>query len=177
MLWIALAVVVVVSGWVGVHMVGQALVPKAAPVLSHGEMEALLATADPQVTPRPSGDGDVDHDDQTPGPGQSTHGPQTPPPDKGSPSASASPSEPGVTTVYRTFRSRGGSAVVSCTGSRIALASWSPSVGYRTAEKQQQASEVEVTFQGPAGESNIQARCVSGTPVVQIDSGGESGDG
>lgn len=175
MLWIALAAVVVVSGWVGVHMVGQALVPKAAPVLSHGEMEALLATADPQIPSRPSGDGDVDHDDQTPAPGPSKPGQQTRPPDKGRPSAS--PTEPAVSTVYRTFRSRGGSAVVSCTGSRIALASWSPAVGYRTAEKQQQASEVEVTFQGPAGESSIQARCVSGTPVVQIDSGGGSGDG
>lgn len=192
-LWVALAVAVVVSGWVGVHMVGQTLAPNAAPVLSHQEMEALLATADPKVTPAPTGpghgsgandganDGDTDGDDHGGGatsePSRSPdNGGTASPGSGGSPNATKSPG-PGAQTVYRTFRSRGGSAVMSCTGSRITLRSWSPAVGYRIAEKQEQFSEVEVKFEGASGESTIHATCVSGTPVADIDSESESESG
>jgi hypothetical protein len=180
-LWVTLAAVVVVSGWIGVHLVGQALAPMATPVLSGSDMDALLAKAQPKLTPTPdssgrhggNGDGDQDHDDngnQSPEPSSSPGG------DKSTqPSAGGSPGTD-VTSVYRTFRSRGGSAVVSCTGTRISLESWSPAVGYRTQEKQVERSELEVSFEGSSGSSKIHASCQSGTPVAEVDSEVDSED-
>jgi hypothetical protein len=183
-LWVTLALVVVASGWVGVHMVGQTLAPSATPVLSDAEMDALLATAKarPGLGPSSTSSPGAHHGSGQPSPRPSKDGTESPEPgggqqgtSGGDPGSSASPGA-SAKTVVRTFRSRGGSAVVACTGSRITLRAWSPAVGYSLEEREVGYDELEVKFEGSSGESTIHARCEAGVPVAEVDSGGESGD-
>jgi hypothetical protein len=171
-LWITLALVVVVSGWIGVHMVGEALAPSAVPVLSDSQMDALLATAKPVTNPTHHATARPDRT-QTPGGHTAKPTGHASPTPTGQPTTTSSPSPtsaPGTKTVIRTFRSRGGSALVSCYGSQITLEAVSPAPGYRVDERDVRADEVEVKFESDGGESTIHATCVSGTPVAQIDS-------
>ncbi len=174
-LWITLVVVVVVSGWIGVHLVGEALAPSAAPVLSDSQMDALLATAKPIVNPT---DRPTHRPDNHPSEGADHHTskPTAEPTDHATPRPSGQPSSTTSTTTkpttpkeIRTFRSRGGSALVSCRGSQIALVAYSPAPGYRVEDRVVGPHEVEVKFEGDAGESTIRATCVSGVPVARID--------
>ena len=169
-LWVTLALVVVVSGWIGVHMVGEALAPSAVPVLSDQEMDALLAAAKPPPSPtqhdtaRPRHTDDSDH---TPKPTS-----QASPNSSGQSTATSSPTPHPTAhtkTVIRTFRSNGGSALVSCRGSQITLGPVSPAPGYQVDERVVRSGEAEVKFEGEAGESTIRATCESGVPVARID--------
>ena len=193
-LWVTLALVVVASGWIGVRMVGQALVPAAAPVLSDAEMDALLATAkaQPGLAPTDGQNGGQNGNgrpspgptssDQSPGTGDGSGGGAGGGGQQGGAAGgdggggeTASP-KPSAKTEVRTFRSRGGSAVVACTGNRIALRAWSPAVGYSLEEREVGYDELEVKFEGSSGESKIHATCEAGVPVAEVDSGDDSGD-
>jgi hypothetical protein len=171
-LWITLALVVVISGWIGVHMVGEALAPSAVPVLSDSQMDALLSTAEPITKPT---DHETARPDQTDEPGHQTSNPtgHASPSSTGRPTSTAS-STPTQTTgtraVIRTFRSRGGSALVSCRGSQLTLVAVSPAPGYHVEQPDVRDDEVEVKFESESGESTIHAQCVSGVPVAQVDS-------
>jgi hypothetical protein len=173
-LWVALALVVVVSGWVGVDMVGEAITPTAVKVLSDKDMDALLTKATPTPTKSHEAkhDGTSDKNKQDDKAGSKDHQGSTQPTTTttSSPTTSSSTSPDTTKVVYRTFRSRGGSAIVSCTGSRIALENVSPAPGYRVDERKVGRSELEVKFDGEGGESSIRAQCQSGVPVAQIDS-------
>ncbi|MFL6070904.1 MAG: hypothetical protein ACJ73L_05945 [Actinomycetes bacterium] len=169
-LWITLVVVVVVSGWIGVHMVGEALAPSAVPVLSDRQMDALIATAKPLVSPTQHGTarpGRTDNPDHTAKPSS-----QPSPTATGHSTVTSSPTPhptAGTRAVIRTFRSIGGSALLSCRGPQITLEAVSPAPGYRLDEQVVRSDEVEVKFEGEAGESTIRATCVSGVPVARID--------
>ena len=172
-LWITLALVVVISGWIGVHLVGEALAPSAVPVLSDAQMDALLATAKPITGP-------TQHETARPGhtekPGHHTSEPTghaSPSPTSQPTSTSSPTSSPthGTKTVIRTFRSRGGSALVSCRGFQITLVAVSPAPGFHVEEPDVHSDELEVKFESEGGESTIHAQCASGVPVAEIDSG------
>jgi len=175
-LWVTLVSAALASGWIGVHLVGSALVPSSVPVLSDAAMDAQLATAEPLALPKPKAkptpteDPHPDHSKEpshssaTP---QPTHSTATPEPTH---SSSTPKPDHSQKKVVRTFRSRGGSAVVSCVGSTISLGTVSPAVGYRIDERKVDGREVEVKFEGDDVESSIKARCESGEPVADIDS-------
>ncbi|MEH1013507.1 septum formation initiator [Micromonospora sp. CPCC 206060] len=89
--------------------------------------------------------------------------------DAGSPSAG--PTGPGVDSgARRSFATRGGSVVAECAGREVRLVSWAPAQGYRVEEADRGPDDdVEVTFDGPGGRSEVRIVCSGGVPVIGAD--------
>lgn len=143
-LWVTLALVAVASGWIAIHVVGDAFAPNAVPVMSDDEIDTLLATAEPPKSGAPSAQ----------------------------PTATGTkPPDTNAHSVSRTFRSRGGIVVASCSGTQIDLRTWSPNPGYAAEESEVKESEAEVRFESEGPESRIRVTCESGVPVGEVDDG------
>jgi len=191
---VAFVFVAIVSGWVAVQMVGNAVTPAAMPVLSSGEVASRLSTASPAATPTPDKSsptkpkplnkpsskptGKNTQQPTSQATSQSTTNPSQAPTSSSSPKpAPTKTSSPAPKTVARTIASRGGSVVAACTSGSVTLRSWSPAVGYRVDEvRRGPAAEAEIKFASSSNEVTLQVRCVSGVPsgISQVDN--SSGD-
>lgn len=185
-LWVAFVVIAMVSGWIAVTMVGNAVTPASIPVLTSGEVSTRLSTASPAATPGPEEPGSTEP--------KSSNEPTNEPSDKGKPQTTAKPSSsptgstspqpqatestgPALKTVVRTVASRGGSAVAACTSGLVTLRSWSPAVGYRVDEvRRGPSSEVEIKFVSSANEVTLRVRCNVGVPTGSSEVEDGSGD-
>lgn len=184
-LWVAFAVVAVVSGWIAVQMFGSAVTPASIPVLTAGEVSARLATASPAITPHPEPTSTKPSGDPTKKPGpKPSDKPSNKPSGSSSPepTSSSSPrpsptSTPRPDTVVRTLASRGGSVVAACRSGRVTLRTWSPAVGYRVDEVDRGPdNEAEIKFVSSSSEVQMKVRCVSGVPTAETEVDDESGD-
>ncbi len=177
-LWALFASVAIVSGWVAVQMVGNAVTPASMPVLTSGEVSQRLATSAPTDEPTPPtmpspSTTAKNHDGTKPKPSTSSSVRPSPTP---SPSTSTT-SAPRPTAVVRTLASKGGSVVAACLSGQVTLRSWSPAVGYRVDEVDAgPGREVEIRFVSTAAEVKMQVQCVSGVPTAQTEYDSDSGD-
>ncbi|MEH0970625.1 septum formation initiator [Micromonospora sp. CPCC 205546] len=145
--WLATAVVATLIGVAAIRWVGESIAGTPGGVLSQDEVERALASPDPAATSagRPTA---------TP-----TGGPSSP---------GASGSAPAG--VRRAFVTTGGSAVAECGPGGARLVSWTPAPGYRISDAESGPDDdVEVTFTGPSGESELRVRCVGLEPVSAED--------
>jgi hypothetical protein len=173
-LWVAFAVVAVVSGWVAVQMFGSAVTPASVPVLTAGEVSARLATASPAATTRPV---PATSTKQSGGPSDKPSGTSSSKPTSSPTSSSQLSSAPATDIVVRTLASRGGSVVAACSSGIVRLRSWSPAVGYRVDEVDPGPDdEAEITFVSSSSEVQMKVRCVSGVPSAETEVDDESGD-
>jgi hypothetical protein len=94
-----------------------------------------------------------------------------------SPSASGQPAGPGART--RTVSVDGGRFAVTCEGRRVSLRYATPQEGWKVEVSDEGPEKVEVHFvqrSGGEGECEYTARCEGGSPRVQGDEHGESGE-
>lgn len=167
-LWAVFAAVAIVSGWVAVQMVGNAVTPASIPVLSASEVSQQLVTSAPTDDAPPLAE---------PSASKKKKPSATP---SQTPTTSSSPrpsSSPAATAAVRTLASRGGSVVAACRSGQVTLRSWSPAVGYRVDEVDAGPdSEAEVRFVNNSAEVKMQVRCVSGVPAARTEIDSDSGD-
>ena len=179
-LWAVFAAVAIVSGWVAVQMVGNAVTPASIPVLTASEVSQRLVTSAPTDDPSPLAEPSASKKSkkkpkatasQTQKP-SSTSSPRPSP----TPTATTTTSS-GPAAVVRTLASRGGSVVAACRSGQVTLRSWSPAVGYRVDEVDAgPGREVEVRFVSNSAEVKMQVRCVSGVPSARTEYDSDSGD-
>lgn len=180
-LWLAFASVAIVSGWVVVQMVGNAVTPASIPVLTAGEVTQRLATSQPTDEPTPPA---KPHDKEpsakaTPTATQKPSGSSSTQPSSQPPggATTSTPKPPAPTAVVRTLASKGGSVVAACLSGDVALRSWSPAVGYRVDEVAAGPDhDVEIRFVSSSAEVKMQVRCISGVPAAQTEYDADSGD-
>ena len=177
-LWVVFATVAIVSGWIAVQMVGNAVTPASIPVLNAAEVSERLATSAPsgEDTPAPSPSDKSTKKATTPT--SSATKKSSPSPTPGSTTDAVTTSKaPSPTAVVRTLASKGGSVVAACRSGQVTLRSWSPAVGFRVDEVDAGPSgEAEIRFVSRTAEVKMQLRCVSGVPVAQTEYDSESGD-
>ena len=175
-LWAVFAAVAIVSGWVAVQMVGNAVTPASIPVLTASEVSQRLVTSAPTDAPSPLAEPSAST--------KSKKKPKATPSQTQKPSSSTSPRPSPTPTatsrpaaVVRTLASRGGSVVAACRSGQVTLRSWSPAVGYRVDEVDAgPGREVEVRFVSNSTEVKMQVRCVSGVPSARTEYDSDSGD-
>jgi hypothetical protein len=174
-LWVVFAAVAIVSGWVAVQMVGNAVTPASIPVLSAAEVSQRLATSAPSGEATPTRSPNVKNTKDGKDPKPSSSATQKTSPSPGSTTATSKP--PAPTAVVRTLASKGGSVVAACRSGQVTLRSWSPAVGFRVDEVDAgPGGEAEIRFVSRTAEVKMQLRCVSGAPVAQTEYDSESGD-
>ncbi|MGS2616496.1 septum formation initiator [Micromonospora sp. LZ34] len=138
--WLATAALATLIGLAAIRLVGESITGTPGGVLSQREVERALASAEPPAAP-PTG--------------------ASPAPSTGA----ASPSGPAVGR--RMFTTAGGTATAECGPGGVWLVSWAPAQGYRVGEVDRGPDDdVEVTFEGPAGEYELKVRCVGREPVA-----------
>ncbi|MFC3504717.1 septum formation initiator [Micromonospora krabiensis] len=147
--WLATAAVATLIGVGAIRLVGESITGTPGGVRSAEEIARALE-ADP--VPAPSA-------------------PSTAAPTAAVPSAGGSPpvASPG-TGARRSFATAGGSAVAECTPQGVRLVSWAPAQGFRVRDVDRGPDDdVEVRFEGPAGEHELKVRCLGGEPVSEPD--------
>ncbi|SIR06397.1 septum formation initiator [Micromonospora avicenniae] len=86
--------------------------------------------------------------------------------------ATSSPSAPptGDPPARRTFTTGGGRAVAECVPEGVRLVSWAPAQGFRVGDVDRGPDDdVEVKFEGAAGEYELKLRCLGREPVAVED--------
>ncbi|MBO4208659.1 septum formation initiator [Micromonospora echinofusca] len=137
--WLAAAVLATGIGLGAIRLVGESITGTPGGVRDAAEVERALAGS-PEPTPEP---------------GAPSAGPTDP---------------PGGSGTRRSFVVRGGSVVAECAGREVRLVSWAPAPGYRVKEADRGPDDdVEVTFDGPGGRSEVRIVCSGGVPVVGAD--------
>ncbi|MFI7606754.1 septum formation initiator [Micromonospora sp. NPDC049366] len=148
--WLATAAVATLIGVGAIRLVGESITGTPGGVRSEEEIARALE-ADP--VPPPSA-------------------PSTAAPTADVPSASGS-APPVASTgagVRRSFATAGGSAVAECTPQGVRLVSWAPAQGFRVRDVDRGPDDdVEVRFEGAAGEHELKVRCLGGEPVSEPD--------
>ncbi|PWR05546.1 septum formation initiator [Micromonospora acroterricola] len=139
--WVATAAAATLIGLGAIQLVGESITGTPGGVRSEVEIERALASPEPT----PAGTTDA-----APG------------------TASATPSaSPGV---RRGFATAGGTAVAECGAGGVRLVSWAPAQGYRVRDVDRGPDDdVEVTFEGSAGEYELKVRCMGTEPVSVPD--------
>ncbi|MET7749576.1 septum formation initiator [Micromonospora sp. NPDC005367] len=139
--WLATAALATVIGLGAIRLVGESLTGTPGGVRGEDEIARALASAPPALAR------------------------------SGAPSTS-SPSAPsaGDSPVRRTFTTGGGSAVAECVPEGVRLVSWAPAQGFRVRDVDRGPDDdVEVSFEGGAGEYELKVRCLGREPVAVED--------
>ncbi|SCE72145.1 hypothetical protein GA0070607_0774 [Micromonospora coriariae] len=139
--WVATAVVATLIGLGAIRLVGESITGTPGGVRSEAEIERALASPEPV----PAGT-------------------------TGS-APSAGPAAPTASSgVRRGFATGGGTAVAECGAGGVRLVSWAPAQGYRVRDVDRGPDDdVEVKFEGPAGEYELKVRCIGSEPVAVAD--------
>ncbi|MEV6365725.1 septum formation initiator [Micromonospora musae] len=142
--WLATAALATLIGLGAIRLVGESLTGTPGGVRGEDEIARALSADPPPLTP------------------------------SGTPSASspsgvpASPS--GGTSARRSFATAGGTAVAECTPEGVRLVTWAPAQGFRVRDVDRGPDDdVEVSFDGAAGEYELKVRCLGREPVAVED--------
>ncbi|KAB1934420.1 septum formation initiator [Micromonospora sp. ALFpr18c] len=142
--WVATAAVATLIGLGAIRLVGESITGTPGGVRGAAEIERALASPEPVPTGTT---------------GTASAGPST---TTAAPSASAG--------VRRVFATGGGTAVAECAAAGVRLVSWAPAQGYRVRDVDRGPDDdVEVTFEGTAGEHELKVRCIGAEPVAVAD--------
>lgn len=181
--WLAAALVAIVIGVAAIRLVGESITGTPGGVLTQEEVAAALAAPTPDgptagaatpgtVAPGTAGPGATAPGTGSPGatgPGSADPGATVP----GTPGGSPPPTA-GASAMLSVV---GGTALAECVGDDVRLISWTPAQGYRVADTDRGPDDdVEVTFVGPTGESELRARCRAGVPFLDRSPDGSSDD-
>ncbi|WP_406079434.1 septum formation initiator [Micromonospora sp. NBC_00858] len=142
--WVATAAVATLIGLGAIRLVGESITGTPGGVRSEAEIERALAS------PEPAPASTTDASPSTPG------------------AASAAPTA--SSGVRRGFATAGGTAVAECGAGGVRLVSWAPAQGYRVRDVDRGPDDdVEVKFEGSAGEYELKVRCIGSEPVAVAD--------
>ncbi|MFF4875102.1 septum formation initiator [Micromonospora sp. NPDC000668] len=142
--WVATAAVATLIGLGAIRLVGESITGTPGGVRSEAEIERALAS------PEPAPANTTDASPSTPG------------------TASAAPTA--SSGVRRGFATTGGTAVAECGAGGVRLVSWAPAQGYRVHDVDRGPDDdVEVKFEGSAGEYELKVRCIGSEPVAVAD--------
>lgn len=169
--WLAAAALATIIGIGAIRLVGASITGTPGGVRSQDDIERALAVPPPPLVgntapePETTAGSGVGSATQPPRPGPEAATPGARPP------ASRAPANPpAAASGRRGFSGRGGIALAECVGRDVLLVSWAPAPGYRVIEVDRGPDDdVQVTFQGPGGESELNIRCVGGQPVAFLD--------
>ncbi|MFC5922987.1 septum formation initiator [Micromonospora vulcania] len=143
--WVATAAVATLIGVGAIRLVGESITGTPGGIRSAAEIERALASPEPAPT-------GTTGTAPTPGVG----------PSSAAPSASSGP--------RRVFATAGGTAVAECGAGGVRLVSWAPAQGFRVRDVDRGPDDdVEVRFEGSAGEYELKLRCVGSEPVADDD--------
>lgn len=139
--WLVAAVAATVTGLAAVRVIGAGITGPVGEVVSEEAVSRSLA-ATPPAAPVPT-------------------------------TASAGPGGTSPTvapTDGRVVSTPGGTVVARCVGEEVVLLSWAPAQGYGVKSVDQEPDDhVQVSFEGAAGEVEVELRCVAGRPVASWD--------
>ncbi|MGW3807802.1 septum formation initiator [Micromonospora sp. NPDC005113] len=139
--WVATAAVATLIGLGAIRLVGESITGTPGGIRSEADIERALASPEPA----PAG---------TTGASPTT--------------ASAAPTA--SSGVRRGFATAGGTAVAECGADGVRLVSWAPAQGYRVRDVDRGPDDdVEVKFEGSAGEYELKVRCIGSEPVAGAD--------
>ncbi|WP_410813788.1 septum formation initiator [Micromonospora sp. 067-2] len=142
--WLATAAVATLIGLGAIRLVGESITGTPGGVRSEAQIERALAAPEPTPGGRPSA------------------GSALPATSSAAPSAGSG--------VRRVLATGGGTAVAECGVGGVRLVSWAPAQGYRVRDVDRGPDDdVEVTFEGSAGEYELKVRCIGSEPVAVAD--------
>ncbi|MFJ6167768.1 septum formation initiator [Micromonospora orduensis] len=142
--WVATVAVATLIGLGAIRLVGESITGTPGGVRDEAEIERALASSEPAATGATGG---------------------------ASPDASAGTVAPSSSSgMRRVFATDGGTAVAECGAGGVRLVSWAPAQGYRVRDVDRGPDDdVEVTFEGSAGEHELKVRCIGAEPVAVAD--------
>lgn len=142
--WLVAAGAATATGLAAVHVIGPGITGPVGEVVSEAAVARSLAATPPTATAVPTG----------------VPGPSTRP--------GAGPTDdPNADRVVST---PGGTVVARCLEDEVLLVSWAPAQGYGIKEVDREPdTHAQVTFEGTAGQVEVDLSCVAGRPTASWD--------